>query len=109
MLIKKTKFVFFLHDYFPKQRLHCVKRNATVITEGGVADIFDNTEEEYKAVPVGNEDEGVDTFLVTPKISDNTNNDTARFRKEVYGVDNDNNPTPAANDDEVTYHEWVSR
>ena len=53
-------------------------------------------------------------MLVTPELSDNTNQDVVRLRKEEYGVDNDNDPapenipTPAAKDDEVTYHEWGS-
>ena len=103
------------HDDFSNQRLHCVKRYAKVITEGGVADLFDNTEEESTAVPVENEEEGADPSLVTQELSDNTNEDVARFKKEGNGVDDDNNPapenipTPAAKDDKVTYHEWGSR
>ena len=40
------------------------------------------------------------------------NEDVTRMRKDGYGVDNgpvpENIPTPAAKDDEVTYHEWGS-
>ena len=36
--------IFFWHDDFPNQRLHCVERYANVITEGGVAGFFDNME-----------------------------------------------------------------
>ena len=67
------------------------------------------------AVLVENEEEGVDPSLVTPELSDDMNEDVARMRKEGYGVDDDNDPapenitTPAAKDDEVTYHEWGSR
>ena len=56
----------------------------------------------------------MDPSLVTPKLSDNTNKDTARFRKEGYRVDDDNDPapenipTPATKDDKVMYHEWGS-
>jgi len=80
-----------------------------------VADFFNNTEEESTAVAVENGEEKAETSLVTPDLSDNTNKDVARLRKEGYGVDDDNNPapknipTPAAKDDEVTYHEWGSR
>ena len=80
-----------------------------------MANFFDNTEEEYTAVPVENEKEGADPLLVTPELSDNTNKDVAISRKEGYGVDNGNDPAPeniptsAAKDDKVTYHEWVSR
>ena len=75
-----------------------------------MADFFDNTEEESTAVPLENEDEGVDPLLVTPKLSYNTNKDSARFRKEGCVVDDDNDPapenipTPATNYDEVTYN-----
>ena len=54
-------------------------------------------------------------MLVTPELSDNTNEGVARLRKEGYGVDDDkdpspvNIPTPATKYDEVTYHEWGSR
>ena len=47
-------------------------------------------------------------------MSDNTNKDVARMRKDGYGVDYDNDPdpknipTPAAKDEEVTYHELGS-
>ena len=43
---------------------------------------------------VENEEEGADTQLVTPELSDNTNKDVARLRKEGYGVDDDNDPAP---------------
>ena len=62
-----------------------------------------------------NEEEGADPLLVTPELSDNTNEDVARLRKDEYRVHDDNFPapenipTPAANDYEVTYHEWGSR
>ena len=53
MSITENKFVFFFcHDDFPNQRLHCVKQYVKVITEGGVDDLFDNTEEESTALPV---------------------------------------------------------
>ena len=80
-----------------------------------MTDFFDNTEEESTAAPVENEEEGADPSLVTPELSDNMNEDVARLRKEVYGEDDDNDPspenipTPAAKDDKVTYHEWGSR
>ena len=80
-----------------------------------MAGLFDNTEEESTVLPVENEEEGADPLLVTPELSDNMNEDIARLRKEEYKVDNDNYPstenvpTSAAKDDEVTYHEWVSR
>ena len=67
------------------------------------------------AVPVGNEEEGADPLLVTPELSDNTNKDVTISRKEGYGVDNGNDPapenipTPAAKNEEVTYHEWGYR
>ena len=54
-------------------------------------------------------------MLVTPELSDNTNKDVARLRKEGYGVDDDNDPapenipTPAEKDEEIKYHEWGSR
>ena len=57
----------------------------------------------------------MDPLLVTPELSDNTNEDVAILRKGGYGVDEDNDPapknipTPAVKDDEVTHHEWVSR
>ena len=38
--------IFFRHNDFPNQRLHCVEWYAKVITEGGVADFFVDTEEE---------------------------------------------------------------
>ena len=66
-------------------------------------------------VPVKNEEEGSDPSLVTPELSDNTNKNVARLRKEVYRVDDDNYsppeniPTPAAKYYKITYHEWVSR
>ena len=53
--------------------------------------------------------------MVTPELSDNTNEDVSRLRNEGYRVDDyknpapENIPTPAAKDDEVTYHEWGSR
>ena len=78
-----------------------------------MADFFDNMEEESMAVPMGNEEEGADPLLVTPELSDNRNEDVTRMRKAGDGVDNgpvpENIPTPAAKDDEVTYHEWGSR
>ena len=46
----------------------------------------------------------MDLSLVTPELSDNTNEDVERLRKEGYGADNDNDPasenipTPAAKD-----------
>ena len=49
---KDQVWIYFLHDEFPNQGLHCVEKYAKVITEGGVADFFDNTEEESTAVPV---------------------------------------------------------
>ena len=66
-------------------------------------------------VPVENEEEGSDISLVTPELSDNTNEGFARLRKEGYGVEDDNEPapentpTPAEKDYKVTYHEWGSR
>ena len=80
-----------------------------------MGDFFDNTEEEYTSVPVGNEEEVADPLLFTPELSDNTNKDVARLRKEGYGVDENNGPasenipTPDAKDNKVTYHEWGSR
>ena len=80
-----------------------------------MADFFDNTEEEYTAVPAENGEEGADPSLVTPELLDNTKEDVAIFRKERYRVDNNNDPapenipTPAAKDDKVMYHEWGSR
>ena len=71
-----------------------------------MADLFDNTKEESTAVQAENED------LVTQELSANTIKDFEKFRKEGYGVDDDNEPypentpTPAAKDDKVTYHEW---
>ena len=56
-----------------------------------------------------------DTSLVTLELSDNTNEDVARLRKDGYGVDNNNDPapenitTPAAKYKRVTYNEWGSR
>ena len=79
-----------------------------------MADFFDNTEEEYTAVLVDNEEEGADTSLVTPELSENTHEDVARLRKDGYVVDDDNDPapenipTPAAKDDNFMYHEWGS-
>ena len=90
----KTKNVLFLHNYFPNQRLHFVERHEKVITEGGVANFFDNTEEESTAVPVEKEEEGADTLLVTPELLDNTNKNVEILRKEGYGVDNNNNSAP---------------
>ena len=75
----------------------------------------DNMEEEYMELPVENEEEGADTSLVTPELSDNTNEDVVILRKEGYVVDDDNDPapenipTPAAKDDKIMYHEWGSR
>ena len=80
-----------------------------------VANFFDKTEEESTAVPVENEEEGADPSLVTPELSDNTNEDVVRLRREGYKVDNDNDPapenipTPAAKDDKFMYHEWGYR
>ena len=77
--------------------------------------LFDNTEEESTSVPVENEEEGADPSLVTPELSDNTNEDVARLRKDGYRVDDSNDPalenipTSAARNDEVTHHEWRSR
>ena len=59
-----------------------------------MADFFDNAEEEYTAVPVEDEEEGVYSSLVTPEISDNTNKNVEILRKEGYGVDNNNNSAP---------------
>ena len=80
-----------------------------------MAGFFDNTEEESTAVPVEKEEEELDPSLVTTELSENTNEDVARLRKDGYGVDNNNDPapenipTPSAKDDEVTYHEWGYR
>ena len=60
-----------------------------------MADFFDNTEEESTSVPVENEEEGADPSLVIPELSDNTNEDVARLRKDVYGVDDNNSPSPS--------------
>ena len=52
---KDQVYKFFWHDDFPNQHLHCVELYAKVITEGGVTDFFDNTEEESTAAPMENE------------------------------------------------------
>ena len=59
-----------------------------------MADFFYNTEEEYTEVPVENEEEGAYHSLVTPELSDNTNNGVAILRKDEYRVKNDNDPVP---------------
>ena len=80
-----------------------------------MADFFNNTEEDSREVLVENEEEGADPSLVTQELSDNTNKDVARLRNEGYRVDDDNDPAPenipthAAKEEEVTYHEWLSR
>ena len=80
-----------------------------------MAVLFDNTEGESTAVPVENKEEGADPSLITPELSDNTKEGIVRLRKEGYRVDDyndpapENIPTPAAKDDEVTYHEWGYR
>ena len=113
--LKDQVCIFFRHNDLPNQRLHCVEQYAKVITEGGVADFFNNTEDESTAVTVENEEEGADHSLVTPELSGNTNKDVAILRKEGYRVDDNNEPapetitTPAAKYDEVTYHGWGSR
>ena len=85
---------FFQHDAFSNQRLHCVEQYAEVIIEGGVADFFNNMEEESMSVPVENKEEGADTLLVTPELSDNTTKDVPRLKKEGYRVDDNNDPAP---------------
>ena len=59
-----------------------------------MADFFDNTEEESVSVPAENEEEGENTSLVTLELSDNTNKDVVKLRKEGYGVENNNDPDP---------------
>ena len=59
-----------------------------------MADFFYNTEEEYTEVPVENEEEGAYHSLVTPELSDNTNNGVAILRKDEYRVKNNNDPVP---------------
>ena len=79
-----------------------------------MADFFDNKEKEFTAVPLENEEERADPFLVKPELLDNTNEDVAILRKKGYGGDDHSDPAsinipiPASKYDKVKYHEWGS-
>ena len=84
--LTKTKLVLFFDTMTSLTNAFTVSNDMQkIIIEGVVADFFNDTEEESMEVPAKNVEEGADPSLVTPKLSDNTNEDVTRLRKEGYG------------------------